>query len=150
MELILWRHAEAEDGFPDLGRRLTARGHTQARAMAGWLQSRLPEGYRVLCSPAERCQQTATALTERFETLDEIAPGATHRTLLRATGWPGESGAVVLVNHQPTLGDLAAYLMCGEAREWRVKKGAIWWLSIKWGTSHAHVSLKAALSPELL
>jgi phosphohistidine phosphatase len=26
MDLILWRHAEAEPGEPDLGRRLTAKG----------------------------------------------------------------------------------------------------------------------------
>mgnify|MGYP003693557069 CR=1 FL=1 len=29
MDLILWRHAEAEDGSPDLARELTAKG-TQA------------------------------------------------------------------------------------------------------------------------
>ena len=26
MDLILWRHAEAEEGLPDLSRKLTARG----------------------------------------------------------------------------------------------------------------------------
>jgi len=37
MDLILWRHAEAEDGdgrTPDAKRRLTARGEKQARKMA--------------------------------------------------------------------------------------------------------------------
>jgi len=29
MELILWRHAEAEDSFPDAGRKLTAKGLVQ-------------------------------------------------------------------------------------------------------------------------
>ena len=29
MDLILWRHAEAEPGEPDLGRRLTAKGLKQ-------------------------------------------------------------------------------------------------------------------------
>ncbi len=36
MELILWRHAEAEPGEPDLGRRLSAKGEKQARRMAEW------------------------------------------------------------------------------------------------------------------
>ena len=34
MELLLWRHAEAEDGFPDAERRLTPRGEQQAQRMA--------------------------------------------------------------------------------------------------------------------
>ena len=35
MDLILWRHAEAEPGEPDLGRRLTAKGLKQAERMVG-------------------------------------------------------------------------------------------------------------------
>lgn len=150
MELILWRHAEAEDGFPDMGRRLTANGKVHARAMADWLRGRLPRDTTILSSPAERCQQTALALSTDFRTLPEIAPGATFRTLLKAAGWPNETGTVVLVNHQPTLGELAAYLLCGEPLGWRIRKGAIWWLSIKRGSTHLHVSLKASLSPEIL
>ena len=34
MELLLWRHAEAEDGDDDMKRRLTSRGEKQARSMA--------------------------------------------------------------------------------------------------------------------
>ena len=37
MDLILWRHAEAEVGSDDLARRLTVRGAKQARQMAAWL-----------------------------------------------------------------------------------------------------------------
>ena len=40
MDLILWRHAEAEeadDGRPDLERKLTARGERQATRVALWL-----------------------------------------------------------------------------------------------------------------
>ncbi|EQD36582.1 phosphohistidine phosphatase, SixA, partial [mine drainage metagenome] len=40
--LILWRHAEAEEGFPDLARALTERGHQQARQVAHWLKTHLP------------------------------------------------------------------------------------------------------------
>lgn len=150
MDLILWRHAEAEDGLPDLGRRLTAEGQAQARAMAAWLKPRLSRHAKIYCSPAERCQQTALALTDDFTTLPETVPGATYRTLLKAIGWPQETGMVVLVNHQPTLGELASYLLCGEPHGWRVKKGALWWLDIRRGTTHLHVSLRASLSPDLL
>jgi len=37
MELILWRHAEAEPGEPDDARALTGKGHKQAWKMAEWL-----------------------------------------------------------------------------------------------------------------
>ena len=77
MDLILWRHAEAEPGEPDLGRRLTAKGHKQAERMGEWLDRNLPEGTRVLVSPADRAQQTAAGLKRKFRTVPEIAPGAT-------------------------------------------------------------------------
>ncbi|MEO7547467.1 MAG: histidine phosphatase family protein, partial [Ramlibacter sp.] len=40
MDLILWRHAEAEDapeGGDDLDRALTSRGEKQAARVAAWL-----------------------------------------------------------------------------------------------------------------
>src|SRR5436190_21449722 len=37
MDLILWRHADAEPGEPDIGRRLTAKGLKQAERVAAWL-----------------------------------------------------------------------------------------------------------------
>ena len=40
MELILWRHAEAEDGSPDAARKLTAKGEKQAQKLARWLKER--------------------------------------------------------------------------------------------------------------
>ena len=88
MDLILWRHAEAEPGDPDLARRLTAKGHKQARRMAGWLERHLPDRARILVSPAERTRETAVALGRRFETLDALAPGATVADLLAAANWP--------------------------------------------------------------
>ena len=51
MDLILWRHAEAEeaaDGMDDTARALTPKGEKQAARMAAWLDRQLPEGLRVL------------------------------------------------------------------------------------------------------
>ncbi|MBP6559599.1 MAG: histidine phosphatase family protein, partial [Burkholderiaceae bacterium] len=62
MDLILWRHAEAQDEADDredLQRTLTSRGEKQAARMAAWLDRQLPDGVRVLCSPARRTEQTA-------------------------------------------------------------------------------------------
>ena len=76
MDLILWRHCEAEPGEPDLGRRLTPKGHKQAERMAEWLERHLPDSSRILVSPADRAQQTAQALPRRFRSVPELAPGA--------------------------------------------------------------------------
>lgn len=150
MELILWRHAEAEDGFPDNDRKLTAKGEKQAAAMAAWLKTRLPEGYRVVASPARRTQQTAKALTADFATLPEIAAGASVEGLLGAVGWPEAKGAVVVVGHQPTLGEVAAYLLADSRASWSVKKGGVWWISNRNRRDESQLTLKLVISPDLL
>ena len=128
MDLLLWRHADAADGESDAARPLTRRGESQARAMAQWLKPRLPAGLRILVSPARRAQQTAAALTEDYETRDAIAPGASAAALIAAAGWPDSERPVMLVGHQPTLGEVAAELVGARTAGWRVAKGAVWWL----------------------
>ena len=139
MDLILWRHADAEDGAPDLARRLTPKGLAQAARVAAWLRPHLPQGYRMRVSPAARAQQTARALSESFETLQALAPGATVEAILKAAG----GGTTILVGHQPDLGAAIAYLLCGEERDWSVEKGAIWWIENR-------SAIKAVISPDLL
>lgn len=150
MELILWRHAEAVDGQPDLARELTPKGVKQAKAIAQWLSSRLPRQTRIIVSPAERTQQTAAALTDEFEIDRQLAPGAPPTAVLAAAGWPEHRGAVVVVGHQPTLGMAAALLIAGEPMPWSIKKGAIWWLSHRVRGEHPQVVLRAVMSPDLL
>lgn len=146
MDLILWRHAEAEDGFPDAGRELTEKGKRQAKKMAQWLEKRLPADCRVLASPAKRTQQTVKALSDRFETTDDVGTSTSAARALAAAGWPDAQGTVLLVGHQPTLGRIASRLLAGTEMEWGVKKGAIWWISYRDGGT----VLRAVISPDLL
>jgi phosphohistidine phosphatase len=150
MDLILWRHAEAEPGEPDLGRRLTSKGLKQAERIAAWLEPRLPDTTRILVSPAARAQQTALALGRKFRTVDEIAPGASAASLLSAAGWPDAREPVLVVGHQPTLGEVAAMLLAGDGASWSVKKGAVWWLSNRTRDGDAGVVLKLAIGPDLV
>lgn len=147
MELILWRHADAEDGVPDEARRLTAKGRRQSKKMAAWLSERLPESYRVMCSPAARARETAAALTANPQIDKALSTAATPQGVLKAAGWPGGSGTVVLVGHQPTLGAAAALALTGEASAWSLKKGAIWWLACDNGSD---VEVRAMLAPGIL
>jgi phosphohistidine phosphatase len=150
MELILWRHAEAVDGTPDRSRKLTAKGAKQAQDIAHWLRTRLPKHTRIIVSPAERTLQTARALTEHFEIVRDIAPGASPVAVLAAAGWPEHKGAVLVVGHQPTLGLLASMLIAGEEMPWSVKKGGVWWLSHRVRGEEPQVVLRAVISPDLL
>jgi phosphohistidine phosphatase len=153
MELILWRHAEAEVGEPDLGRKLTARGEKQARRIAEWLHAQLPDSAKVLVSPATRAQQTALALADvshrKFRTVDEIAPGASMRDVLDAADWPRAKVPVVIVGHQPTLGHVASFLLAGEVQDWAVKKAGVWWLSSRERDGEEQIVLRAVISPDL-
>lgn len=150
MDLILWRHADAEDGSPDLARELTDKGHKQAAAMAKWLALHLPKDADILVSPAARAQQTARALKREYKTVKELGPGASHGQILAAAGWPAHAGAVLVVGHQPTLGRTAAWILSGEPTEWNIKKGALWWIAYRERGEQGQVVLRAVMSPEFL
>jgi phosphohistidine phosphatase len=148
MDLILWRHAEAEDGTPDHARALTSKGTKQAAKVAAFLRQHLPDDHRVLVSPAARAQQTASAFTSHFTLAPTIAPGATAEAVLHAARWPDAGGTVLVVGHQPTLGEVAAQLLgCADAPI-SIKKGAIWWFSQRDDSPQA--SVKLVITPDLL
>ena len=142
MDLILWRHADAEDGGPDLARELTAKGRKQAARVAAWLLERLPKDAVVIASPAVRAQQTAAALGKKILTENGLAPGASVEAIMKAA--KGRRAAVV-VGHQPDLGRAIATLVSGEEGAWRLQKGALWWISDEGG-----VIVTAVISPDLL
>jgi phosphohistidine phosphatase len=150
MDLILWRHAEAEEGGPDLARALTGKGRKQAAHVAEWLLHRLPAKFTLLASPAKRAQQTAEALEVKIKTVERLAPGARVGDILAAAGWPDHKGAVVVVGHQPDLGSTVAHLLAGTAGDWSLKKGALCWIASRERDDENQVVLRAAISPDLL
>lgn len=150
MDLILWRHADAEDGVPDASRKLTAKGEKQAQLMGAWLKENLPDKFRVLASPTKRTQQTAQALVKTFETVKAIEPGADVAAVLAAAGWADIKGTVVVVGHQPTLGRTASLLLSGVEADWNVKKGSIWWFSNRKRQGEYQTVLRVMLTPEFI
>jgi phosphohistidine phosphatase len=150
MDLILWRHAEAEEGANDLARELTPKGQKQAARVAEWLLQRLPSRFALISSPAARAQQTAEALGIPVKTAKDLAPGAAVSAILNAAGWPDHKGTVVLVGHQPDLGHAAAFLVSATQVEVSIKKGGLWWLSDRAREDGANVVVRAVVSPDLL
>src|SRR5687767_6949463 len=123
MELIIWRHADAEDGAPDLARKLTTKGRKDAERVAAWLLKRLPHDFHVVASPAVRAQQTAEALKVKIETDKRLAPGASVADIVKAAQ---RQGLVIIVGHQPDLGEAIAHIL--GANDVRLQKGALWWI----------------------
>jgi phosphohistidine phosphatase len=160
MDLILWRHADAEDGDDappeDLKRKLTPRGERQASRMALWLHRQMPDGLRILVSPAVRAQRTAAKLERPFSTVDSIGPDAHAKDLLAASGWPESRRTVLIVGHQRALGELASLLLTGREAPWTIRKGSVWWLrnrpseSGKDGESRAQTYVVCVQSPETM
>jgi phosphohistidine phosphatase len=153
MDLILWRHAEAEPGgadLPDLERQLTPKGQKQAKRMGQWLDSQLPQGCRILASPAVRTVQTAEGLDRKYKIHPGLAPEAEAEAVLLAANWPNGKETVLIIGHQPTLGQAAALLMTGQALEWEMKKAAAWWFSQREPGEPESIYLKAVMSADLV
>jgi phosphohistidine phosphatase len=150
VELLLWRHADAEDGIPDGARALTKKGMKQAMLVAEWLKPKLPQDRAILASPAKRAQQTAQALALPYTTERRIGTGADIADIVAAANWPKRPGMVIVVGHQPTLGQAAAWLLTGDPAPWTIKKGALWWFSSRVEGDAVQTVLKAVVSPDLL
>ena len=128
MDLILWRHCDAAPGVPDESRPLTPLGAKQAARIADWLVPRLPEGCRIVVSPALRAQQTARALGRPFATDARVAAGASPEAVLAAVSWP-DGAPVLVVAHQPTLGQVASLVLDGEADDRSMRAGEVLWIA---------------------
>ncbi len=151
MELILWRHADAEDanGKDDAARELTKKGRRQAERMAKWLRPRLDGDWRILVSPAKRALQTVKPLDLPYGESLAVGTGTSPKALLRETGWPAGEAHVLVVGHQPTLGEVAAQIL-GTGDDLAIRKGAIWWFAARGAEDNMDVVLKAVLAPDQL
>lgn len=153
MDLILWRHAEAVEAAPgdeDMGRVLTPRGEKQAARMAAWLDRQLPDSARIWVSPARRTEQTALALDRKFKFSPALGPMGTPDQLLELVQWPNAKGCVLVVGHQPTLGQTLSRLLGLSAQECSVKKGALWWLRYREREATGQTVVLTVQSPEVL
>lgn len=157
MDLIFWRHAEAVDwvlGCDDMQRGLTTRGEKQAARMAGWLNRQLPKGTRIWVSPARRAEQTAQALGRKYKLRPELAPGASASQFLEMLQWSDADTTVLVVGHQPMLGQAVAQLIGLQTTDCAIKKGALWWLRNREHDASTSTSTSAIVltvqSPEFL
>jgi phosphohistidine phosphatase len=70
--------------------------------------------------------------------------------VLAVAGWPDSREPVLVVGHQPTLGEVSALLLAGDPLAWSMRKGAVWWLSNRVRDGNAAVVLKVAIGPDFV
>lgn len=150
MDLLLWRHVDAADTTPDMARELSEQGRQQASRMADWLNPRLPPDIRILVSPAVRTVQTAQALGREYDVVSALAPGASAAEVLAAAGWPNSAYPVLIVGHQPTLGQVAMQVLTGQAGDTALKKGGLWWFQSRERMGQLQGVLRAVAGPDWL
>jgi phosphohistidine phosphatase len=153
MDLVLWRHAQAQDWTPgceDMTRRLTPRGEKQAARMASWLDRQLPEVSRIWVSPSVRTEQTGMALGRKYKLCPLLKSDATVSELLKLVGWPTAKETTLLIGHQPQLGQLASELMGWSTGDCAIRKGSVWWLRSREREGIVQTVVVTVQSPDFL
>jgi len=164
MDLIVWRHADAEDisdGIAptailggdvqsDLARCLSPKGLRQATRMAQWLDRKLPDHARILVSPAVRCEQTVVPLGRKFKICPELSPSGSVDDLLALAQWPDSKYPVVVVGHQPTLGQMVNRLLGLDGIDISLRKGSLWWLRSRLRDGQTQTIVVTVQSPDFL
>ena len=117
MRLYIMRHGPAEDHSStgrDADRKLTPSGKDRTRDVAELLVKSGEAPTRILSSPLVRARETAEIVAHaaglaEIEFANEMAPAGDSSSLARALG--REEGRVMIVGHEPALGDLVAELV---------------------------------------
>jgi len=126
-QLLIWRHAEATFGLPDLedfARPLTGSGTQQAARMARYIESKLELPEAILCSPARRTRETLAPLlagNPQLENVTRFVPqmyNAPEEILVSLLDFAfAESDRVLIVGHNPAVGRLSAELTRNSAEK---------------------------------
>jgi phosphohistidine phosphatase len=144
MELLLWRHADAVDDTPDHARKLSKFGGKQAKIVADWLTKHAPKDARLLASPTTRTRQTAGFFREKMEIREALASSAAADEILALLDWPNAQTPVIVVGHQPMLGEIAKRLLPEGGYRGAFGKGELWWFS---GKQDGQAILRVRINP---
>jgi phosphohistidine phosphatase len=70
--------------------------------------------------------------------------------LLELAQWPLGTGCVLVIGHQPTLGQALSQILGLNTRECAVKKGAVWWVRYREREAEAQSVVVTVQTPEFL
>lgn len=153
-ELIVWRHAHALDavlGQDDMERELSDKGRQQAKKMSHWLEQKLAPDCQIFVSPSVRTLATIAPLQRPYTVSSELAPDSSVERILKLIDWPNYSGQIMIIGHQPSLGDLVSQLMFNSVSKYAIRKACLNWIAQKSDAQdQMKTYIKAVMSPELL
>jgi phosphohistidine phosphatase len=132
--LFLVRHGIAEDvskSGRDADRELTAEGRHKTRRAARGLRALGVQPTALLASPLVRARETAEIIAGSLgcepETWKALACGIDHERVTREIDGRFPGGSIVLVGHEPDLGELLSFWLTGsiEGFATHFRKGAV-------------------------
>jgi phosphohistidine phosphatase len=158
--VYLVRHGLAEDVGPagdDRSRRLTERGRERMKAAAAGLRTVGIAPELVLSSPYPRAMETAEIVVAAIggskpQSLDALTPDVPAAETVKAVGRFGRYEQVMLVGHQPNLGEVASLLLTGlpQGAAIEVKKGTCIALEVVGSGLRGEAVLRWLLPPSVL
>lgn len=146
MELILLRHAEAEDSPNDFERKLTPKGKKDAKKVCEFLLKELPKDFRVLSSPLVRAKETVAYLLKDIEVVSELEPTSSPVEFIKLIQTFKEDEVIVASGHQPLIGAIAGKIL-GVNESLKTKKAQFWWFK---GGSVRELELFALIPSSLI
>jgi phosphohistidine phosphatase len=158
-ELYLVRHAiaaERGDDWPDDDKRpLTARGVARFKEAVTGLARLDVAVDEIFTSPLVRAKQTAELLAAGLpgkptvKVLEALAPGHAPASVLAQLARTARRRRIVLVGHEPGLGELAAHLI-GAGRALPFRKGGVCRIDVESLTSRRPAALTWFVPPKAL
>jgi dTMP kinase len=134
MRVYLLRHGDAETraaGTRDADRRLTVQGRQRLRRVLERAHAAKVRPSLILTSPLVRAAETARLAAEVLKIpgtvveTDALAPWSTPPAVWRLLRGQAVEDSVLLVGHEPLLGDLASFLLGSSRKIVAMKKGAL-------------------------
>ena len=162
MQLLIIRHAIAMEreefaktGRPDSDRPLTDTGRRRMRKNARGLQRISPHPDLIGTSPWLRAADTARVIAEtlgveQMETVEEMTPDHHPRDLAEWLNGKSDVGTVVVVGHEPHLGEVVTWLVGGSGSNVEFKKGGACLLKIDEKVDAGSAILQWHLTPAQL
>ena len=163
MKLLIVRHADAGDreefaktGKPDELRPLSDKGRKQMKGAAEGLRSLVPKVDLVATSPYTRAVQTAKIVADAYgeveeETTATLEPESAPEDL---EAWLGDHDlvdVVILVGHEPHLGEIVTWLMTGRGESHvEFRKGGAALLEFPDLVKKGHGTLRWLMGPKEL
>jgi phosphohistidine phosphatase len=93
--------------------------------------------------------QTAEGLGRKFQVVEALNTDSTPQAILEASGWPNARLPVVIVGHQPLLGQVAALIFSGAVHDWKIRKASVLWIAHK-GEADPAPFVRLAAGPDMV